>query len=112
MKRINYSNFELLEDVIKELDFNYNPQKIQNIEVLQNFWQEVVGKKIINLAKVHSFSDDNKLTIVCSDSFVANELYLEKAKLVDKMNKKAHETGIKIKDINFDYKKWKETDDE
>ena len=110
MKRINYSNFELLEDVIKELDFNYNPEKRQNIEILQDFWQEVVGKKIIKLAKVHNFSDDNKLTIVCSDSFVANELYLEKAKLADRMNKKTLETGIKIEDIKFDYKKWKETD--
>ncbi|MBQ9246138.1 DUF721 domain-containing protein [bacterium] len=108
MKRINNSNFELLKDVIKELEFNYNPDSCQNTEKLSEFWVETIGEKIVNFAKFYDFSDDNILTIVCSDSYVSNELYLEKDKLLEKMNKKAQETGIKIEDIKFDYKKWKE----
>ena len=54
------------------------------------------------------FSADNILTVVCSDSFVANELYLEKNKLTKLMNEKTKNLGIEIKDIRFNYKKWKE----
>lgn len=108
MKRINNSDFELLKDVINEIDFNYNPDSCQNIEKITEFWIETIGKKIVNFAKVYDFSADNILTIVCSDSYVSNELYLEKDKLLEEMNKKAQKTGIKIEEIKFDYKKWKE----
>ena len=112
MKKIRYTNFEMLEDVIKEVDFNYNPDIEKLIEKISSYWNETVGEKISKLSKVLDFSSDNILTIVCSDSFVSNELYLEKSKLLEYMNIKAQEMGIKIEDIKFDYKKWKEKNDE
>ena len=94
MGKINYSNFETLDEIIKNINFNC--------------WVEVVGKKISKFSKVLDISDDNKLTIVCADSFVANELYLEKVKLLAMMKEKAHNLGINIIDMNFNYKKWKD----
>ena len=111
MKRINNSNFELLQDVIKELEFNYVEDKFQNIEKITNYWVEVVGSKISKFSKVLEYSTDNVLTIVCADSFVANELYLEKDKLLKIMNSRTENLGIKIEDIKFNYKKWKEQND-
>ena len=111
MKRINNSNFELLQDVIKELEFNYVEDKFQNLEKLANYWVESVGSKISKFSKVLEFSADNVLTIVCADSFVANELYLEKDKLLKIMNSRTENLGIKIEDIKFNYKKWKEQND-
>lgn len=111
MKRINNSNFELLQDVIKELEFNYVEKDVQNLEKLMLYWVEVVGNKISQFSKVLEISADNILTIVCSDSFVANELYLEKNNLLKKLNEKAQNLGIKIEDIRFNYKKWKEQND-
>ena len=111
MKRINNSNFELLQDVIKELEFNYVEDKFQNTEKIAGYWIETVGSKISKFSKVLELSDDNMLTVACADSFVANELYLEKAKLLKIMNDKAENLGIKIKDIKFNYKKWKEQND-
>ena len=108
MKKIHNSNFELLEDIIKTIDFNYNPNKHQSIEEINIFWTEIVGNKISRFSKVYGISADNKLTIICSDSFIANELYLNKDKLIKYMNKKLEEMGTKIEDIKFDYKKWKE----
>ena len=108
MKKINNSNFENLKDIIESIDFNYNPDDYQRIENLQKYWEDTIGNKISKLTKVYSFSNDNKLTVSCADSFVSNELYLEKAKILKIMNRKAEETGIKIEDIKFDYKKWKE----
>jgi hypothetical protein len=112
MKNINDSDFESIKDVIKSLNFNYNPDDYQRKETLQKCWIDTIGEKISKLAKVYNFSSDNKLTVSCADSFVANELYLEKDKILNIMNKKAQETGIKIEDIKFDYKKWKENKNE
>jgi len=112
MKRINNSNFERIEDVIKSLDLKYNQEEFLTIEKLDNYWIEIVGKKISEFSKVFDISSDNKITITCADSFIANELYFEKEKLLKRMNEKAQETGIIIQDIRFDYKKWKERNNE
>ena len=108
MGKINYSNFETLDEIIKNINFNYKEEAVQKLENLSNCWVEVVGKKISKFSKVLDISDDNKLTIVCADSFVANELYLEKVKLLAMMKEKAHNLGINIIDMNFNYKKWKD----
>lgn len=108
MKKINNSNFEILEEVIKNIDFNYNPKSAEIKTSLQAYWEEAIGENISKLAKVYNFSSDNKLTVTCADSFVSNELYFQKDKLISIMNKKIQKMGIEIKDITFDYKKWKE----
>ncbi len=108
MKKINYSNFEMLEDVIKAMDFNYSDESAKTKEILSECWEKTIGEKISKLSKVYDYSTDNMLTVICSDSFVANELYFKKDTIVSIMNKKIEETGIEIKDIKFDYKKWKE----
>lgn len=112
MKRLNNSNFELIQDVIKEMTFNYNPDEFEKTEQLKDFWEEIIGNKISKFSKVYNFSDDNIITISCADSFVANELYYEKEKLLKLMNEKAEKLGIIIKEIKFDYKKWKESNNE
>ncbi len=100
--------FESLQNVIKDLQFNYDENKIQKEEALSEYWKETVGNKISQFSKVYEISADNILTVVCSDSFVANELYLEKDKLIRLMKEKSENLGIKIEDIRFNYKKWKE----
>lgn len=112
MKRLNNSNFELLEDIIKNLDFNYDPSRNQILDSLDSYWIETIGNKISKFSKVLEFSSDDILTVTCADSFIANELYFAKAKIIGEMNKKAKELGIKIEDIKFDYKKWKERNNE
>ena len=76
MKKLNNSNFELLEDIIKNLDFNYDPSHNQTLEKLECYWNETIGNKISKFSKVLEISDDNVLTVICADSFIANELYL------------------------------------
>lgn len=112
MKRINNSNFELIEDVIKSLEFNYDPSHNQTLEELKCYWNDTIGNKISKFSKVLEISVDNVLTVTCADSFIANELYFEKARLMAKMNENASKLGIKIEDIKFDYKRWKERNDE
>lgn len=108
MEKRNNPYFESLQNVIKDLNFNYDETKVEKEEKLAEYWKETVGNKISQFSKFYEFSADNVLTIVCSDSFVANELYLEKDKLTRIMKEKSENLGIKIKDIKFNYKKWKE----
>ena len=108
MKKLNNSNFELIEDVIKDLDFNYNPDNEKILEEINKYWCSVVGEKICTFSKIVNISENKILTVSCSDSFVANELYFEKEKILNYMNKNAQNLGIEIKDIKFNYKKWKE----
>lgn len=112
MKRLNNSNFELIQDVIKTLEFNYNPEHNQTLENLNCYWNDTIGNKISKFSKVFEISADNVLTVTCADSFIANELYFEKSRLLAKMNEKTEKLGIKIRDIKFDYKKWKEKNNE
>ena len=112
MKKINNSNFELLKDIIKTIDLNYNPDTNEKLKEIGYLWEEIIGAKIAALSKVYKLSTDNKLTIICSDSIVANELLFNKDKLITYMNDKTEFLGIKIKDIIFDYRKWKEKSDE
>lgn len=112
MKKLNNSNFELIEDIIKTIDLKYDGTLQKNIECLEEFWEEIVGEKISKISRVYDILKDNSVVVVCSDSFIANELYLEKDKLLNDMNYKTEKLGIKIKDIKFDYKKWKEKNNE
>lgn len=112
MKRLPNSNFSLIEEVIKDLKFNYEESNVKKTEIMKNIWAEIVGNKILQFTKVYEISDDNILTILCSDSFVANELYFIKSKLIEDINEKGKKDDIKISEIKFNYKKWKEESNE
>lgn len=107
-KKIHNSNFELIENIIKDLKFNYEESVQDKKQQLFDSWEEIIGKKISKFSKLFEISSDNVITVQCADSFVANELYFEKDKIFTLVNKKAQELGIKLEDIKFDYKKWKE----
>ena len=112
MKKLNNSNFELIEDILKTIEFKYDSSKQKDIDCLEEFWEEIVGRQLSKASRVYGISKDRTVTIVCADSFIANELYLEKDKILNKMEEKAVNLGIKIEDIKFDYKKWKENNEE
>ena len=109
MKKLNYSNFELLEDIIGSLSFDYSQDRVEILNKLSEIWVDIVGYKCSQKSKVLEVSDDNILTVVCADSFVANELYLRKDNLLKSMCKKIAEQGIKLEvaDLNINYRRWK-----
>ena len=38
MKKLNNSNFSLIEDIIKDIDFNYDKNNEEKIELLSKYW--------------------------------------------------------------------------
>ena len=112
MKKINNSNFETIQEIISGLNFNYEANSALKKEEFLSSWKEIVGEKISKFSKLLDISDDNIATVVCADSFVANELFYEKDKIIAIMREKAENLGIEIKDVVFNYKKWKELTNE
>ena len=105
-------NFELIQDIIKTLDFCAEESKMDKIGQLQKILEETEAGKFAPMPRVYDILNSETVTIICADSFIANELYLDKEKLLKPMKEKADKIGIRIKDLKFDYKKWKERNDE
>ena len=68
MKKIDYSNFELIENIIKDINFNYKKDSYEKLDNIKYYWIETIGNKISKLTKVYKITDDNILTIICADS--------------------------------------------
>ncbi len=112
MVKLNNSSLNNLEDIIKGIKLNYDPKKETALETLSKNWIETIGNKISKFSKVYEITSDNILKVVCSDSIVANELYKEEEKILKNMNKKMAKTGIELKGIQFNYRKWEESKNE
>ncbi len=108
MVKLNNSDFEKIEDIIKGLGINYDSDRQKTLDILSSAWIETIGNKISKFSKVYEFNSDNVIKIACSDSIVANELYKEEERILKELNNKLMKTGIEIKGIKFDYRKWKE----
>ncbi len=112
MKKLSNSDFELVHNIIQEINFNYDNDRQEKTNILSELWENIAGNDISKLTKVFEISDDYTVTVLCADSFIANELYFLKEKLLKIMKEKTQNLGIEIKDIKFNYKKWKEKNDE
>lgn len=103
MVKLNNSDFESLDTIIKSIDFNYVPEKILKMQELEKLWLETTGGKISAMTKISGLSK-GILKISCCDSYVANELYIAKDKILEILNEKKQNTEINITDIRFEYK--------
>lgn len=108
MSKLNNSDFELLREVFKEIRLDDENSDLEAKEELFNSWEEIIGSNISKLSRIQELSADDILIIACADSFVANELYFEKDKILTLIREKSEKLGIKIEDIKFNYKIWKE----
>ena len=106
MKQLCSFGFESAGDIIKTIISEMHAAPADTAGMLKELWKETAGEKFLNASRVYGLSKNNTVCIVCSDAAAANELYLEKKTLLNKMKEKSSELGIKIEDIKFDYKKW------
>ena len=108
MKKLTNSNFEMIQDIIKDLELENLKGDSEVKNDLSALWSETVGDKISKFSRFADISSDNIIIISCADSYVSNELYYNKEKILELMKEKAEKLGIKIHDIVFNYKIWKE----
>lgn len=106
MKKIKYSDFENINDIIQQFDFNYDAPKEDGKLLLFNSWESLVGSKIASVSMPIELTEKAILKISCANSFVANELFMQKQNLMTLLKEKAQELNLEIKDLMFDYKNW------
>ena len=85
MKKLNNSQFELLKDIFEQITINYDENQEEKRQELFDSWPEIIGQKIAKVSKLYEISADNVLTIACADSFVTNELFMEKQRTLDEV---------------------------
>ena len=89
---------QLLKNILSEY-LNREPlKKINNIINIQNVWMEIVGKTISINTEIIQIKN-NILLVKTKNPIWRNELSLQKADLLIKLNKNKHINNIK--DIRF-----------
>lgn len=108
MKKIKYSNFESIQDVMSQFEFKYDVSQEAEKQQLFDTWVDVVGKKLSTVSKPLEVTKNSVLIVSCANSFIANELFLVKNNLLEILQEKIVDFSIEIKDLKFDYKSWAE----
>lgn len=108
MKKILYTKFKNIDDIIAKLAEKTEIRKAITRSNLCKFWAKVVGEKFSNNSKPYSMIKGSVMVIACKTPAVAQELMLRKTQLLVKFQPYTESLHIKIKDLKFDPKKWVE----
>ena len=108
MKKILYSELNplgsVLDSVVNDLNLSKGIQK----NTLFKFWSKIVGKKFEKLSKPISINQRDELIVACANSMVTSELLLFKTDILKKMEPYTKPLKIKIVDIVFSHKIWRD----
>ncbi len=103
MSKLNNSNFQSIQDILSTMELRKEFSEVDE-KLLLKTWKEAVGDKISEVSEPSNLSQDGVLTIVCANSLVANELYLERNNLLQIVREKFENLGIEIKVLKIDTK--------
>ena len=111
MKKILYTKFKNVDDVISELMEKTEIKRAVTRSNLCKFWGKVAGEKFAKNSKPYSMVKGSIMVIACKTPTVAQELMLRKTQLLSKFQPYAQSLKITVKDLRFDAKKWVEEND-
>ena len=98
MKKILYTKFQNIEDIIADLAKHAAIRK------------KVAGEKFAEQSKPYSMIKGSIMVIACKTPTVAQELMLRKTQLLVKFKPYVESLDMKLTDLKFDAKKWIEED--
>ena len=110
MKKILYTNFQNMDELIGDMMKNSAIKKAVTRANLYKFWGKVAGEKFAKNSKPYSMTKGCVMVIACKTPTVAQELMLRKNQLLVKFQPYVEPLNIKLKDLKFDAKKWIEED--
>lgn len=131
MKKILYSNFEGLDDILNsmlntdekpskkfknktdDLDINDLSKSSKNLikrainrKTLYKFWNKAVGEKFGKMSYPYGMTANYTMIIACKNAIVAQELILKKLDILEKLQPYVKSLKMTVKDLKFDAKKW------
>ena len=106
MKKILYSNFENVEDILSDLKKQLKPKEQSKIMTLFLSWPQVVGNKLAEYSRPVWLSKDKLLTVACKNSMISQELYLNKDRILKSLQFYAENLQLKVENVCFSHKIW------
>lgn len=106
MKKILYTKFQNIEDIIADLMKNAAIRKAVTRANLCKFWGKVAGEKFAKSSRPYSLIKGSIMVIACETPVVAQELMLRKTQLLVKFKPYVESLHMKLTDLRFDAKKW------
>ena len=106
MKKILYTKFQNIDDLISEMSKNKEISRAITRNNLYKFWNKVVGEKFSKNSKPYSMLKGSIMVIACKSSIVAQELMMQKLNILEKIQPYTKSLKIDVKDLKFDVKKW------
>jgi predicted nucleic acid-binding Zn ribbon protein len=108
MKKILYTQFQNIDDVIANLAQKKEIKRAITRSNLYKFWDKVVGEKFSQHSKPYSMLKGSVMVVACETPIVAQELTLRKMQILSKLKPYVQSLNMKLTDIRFDPKKWME----
>jgi len=112
MKKILYTKFQNIEDIIADLMKHAAVRKAITRANLCKFWAKVAGEKFAKNSKPYSMIKGSIMVIACKTPTVAQELMLRKTQLLVKFKPYVESLEMRLTDLRFDAKKWVEDKEE
>lgn len=106
MRKILYSNFENIGDILSELKKKIQPKKQSKVLTLFLTWREIVGNKLAEFSRPIGLSKDKTLIVACKNSMISQELYLNKTRILKSIQFYAKNLQLTVEDICFSHKIW------
>lgn len=106
MKKILYTEFQTIDEVIDGLKKSLNIKAQSQTELINKIWVKIVSGKLIKFTQPLKINDLKVLSIACQNAVVANELMLQKKALIKRFNSYSLDYNIEINDMFFSYKLW------
>lgn len=133
MKKILYSNFEGIDDILsdmlnttdskqtkkykksndKDLDFADLNNSTKNLikrainrKTLYKFWNKAVGEKFGKMSFPYGMAPNYTMIIACKNAIVVQELLLKKLDILENLQPYVKSLNMTVKDLKFDPKKW------
>ena len=106
MEKVLYTNFTSTEELVNELLEQKEFKKAMTRTNLMKFWKNVAGTKFAEKSEPWGMLGSDTMIIACENAIVAQELLLQKLKLLEKFKPYAKSLKIRVEDLRFDAKKW------
>ncbi len=106
MKKVLYTDFEGVDNVISSMMENPAMKKAITRTNLYNFWDKILPQKFKTKSRPFSMLPGGIMVIACENPVVAQELSLYKIILLKKFEPYLKTLKMRVTDFKFDPKKW------
>lgn len=106
MKKIRYTNFDNITEILGSVIDSINVEKIENQKSLNDIWGNIVGEKFAKRSKPLSVNKKQILFVATETPAITNELFMIKRAVMKRLEPYFAEKKIVLSDVVFTHKLW------